>query len=66
MGNSDSLKDPTKLRISLYPLVTIVVVYKGLPHYFIWLLLRVIPATPEVHLSVLTVIVRIDVPAFPQ
>ena len=31
----------------------------------VWLPLRVTPVTPEVHLSVLAVIVRIDAPVFP-
>jgi hypothetical protein len=32
----------------------------------IWLPLRVVPITPEVHLSVMVVIVRIDVSVFPR
>jgi hypothetical protein len=31
----------------------------------VWLLLRVAPVTPEAHLSVLAVIVRIDAAVFP-
>jgi hypothetical protein len=31
----------------------------------VWLPLRVTPVTPEAHLSVLAVIVRIDAPVFP-
>lgn len=32
----------------------------------VWLPLRVTPVTPEVHLSVVTVSVRIDTPVFPS
>jgi hypothetical protein len=31
----------------------------------VWLLPRVVPVTPEVHLSVMVVFVRIDAPVFP-
>jgi len=66
MGNSDSLTDPMKLRSPLYPPVVPGPwdICKGLPCYPVWLPLRVDPDTPGVHLSVLTVIVRIDASAF--
>jgi hypothetical protein len=39
---------------------------QGSPVFIIvWLLLRVTPVTPEVHLSVLVVFVRIDATVFP-
>ena len=39
---------------------------QGSPVFIVvWLLLRVTPVTPEVHLSVLVVIVMIDAPVFP-
>jgi hypothetical protein len=66
MGNSDSLTDPMEFRSPLYPPVIPILldICKGLPCYPVWLPLRVDPATPGVHLSVLAVFVRIDAPAF--
>ena len=66
MSNSDSLADPVKLRF---------LIFTGCPHdghrqgppvfIIVWLPLRVTPVTPEAHLSVVAVIVRIDAPVFP-
>jgi hypothetical protein len=40
---------------------------QGSPAFIIvWLLLRVTPVTPEAHLSVVAVFVRIDAPVFPN
>jgi hypothetical protein len=51
--------------VSLYLPAAIIGVLKGLPCSPAWLLPRVTPATPEACLSVLVVIVRTDIPAFP-
>ena len=63
---------PTPLRtcwnfVSLYPSVAPIHrdIPKGLPCCSVWLPLRVAPATPEAHLSVMAVFVRTSVPAFP-
>ena len=51
--------------VPLYPPVALLLsICKGLPCYPVWLPLRVTPATPEVHLSVLAVFVSIGVSAF--
>ena len=66
MGNSDSLADPVKLRLLISTSCPPVGHRQGPPVFtVVWLLLRVTPVTPEVHLSVLVVIVRIDAPVFP-
>ena len=67
MGNSDSLADPVEFR----PLIS-----TGCPpdghrpgspaFILVWLPLRVTPVTPEVHLSVMVVFVRIDAAVFPN
>jgi len=52
--------------LTLYPPVAVLrSIGKGLPCYLVWLRLRVAPGTPEVHLSVLAVCVRIGAAAFP-
>ena len=51
--------------VSLYLPVAIIGILKGLPCSPVWLPLRVTPATPEACLSVLVVIVRTDIAAFP-
>ena len=66
MSKSDSLADPVKLRF---------LIFIGCPHdghrqgppvfIIVWLPPRVPPVTPEAHLSVMAVIVRIDAPVFP-
>ena len=52
--------------LTLYPPVAVLrSIVKGLPCYLVWLPLRVAPGTPEVHLSVLAVCVKIGAAAFP-
>jgi hypothetical protein len=66
MGNSDSLADPVKLRFLIFTGCPPDGHRQGPPVFIIvWLLLRVTPVTPGVHLSVLVVIVRINAPVFP-
>ena len=67
MSNSDSLTDPIELRLNLISTGLCSSQYlQGSPVFIIiWLPLRVTPVTPEVHLSVLVVFVRIDAPVFP-
>ena len=66
MGKSDSLTDPVELRFLPYiHQLLLCSIDKGLPCYPVWLPLRVAPGTPEVHLSVLAVFVKIDASAFP-
>ena len=66
MGNSDSLADPVKLRFLIFTGCPPDGHRQGPPVFIVvWLPLRVTPVTPEVHLSVLVVIVRIDAPVFP-
>ena len=66
MGNSDSLADPVKLRCLISTGCLPERHRQGSPMFIIvWLPLRVVPVTPEVHLSVTIVIVRIDASAFP-
>jgi hypothetical protein len=66
MGNSESLADPVNFRLLIstgYPPVG----HRSGPPVFIVvrLPLRVTPVTPEAHLSVLAVRVRIDAAVFP-
>src|SRR5512139_2890559 len=66
MGNSDSLANPVKLRLLLSTAYPPDKHRQGPPAFIlVWLPLRVTPVTPEVHLSVVAVSVRIDAPAFP-
>ena len=66
MGKSDSLADPVKLRLLISTSCPPDWHRQGPPVFIlVWLPLRVTPVTPEVHLSVLVVIVRIDAPVFP-
>ena len=66
MGNSEPLADPMELRSPLYPPVAVLFsICKGLPCYPVWLPLRVAPVTPEVHLSVTVVFVKVDASVFP-
>jgi len=66
MGKSDSLADPVKFRFLISTCCPPVGHRQGSPVFIVvWLLLRVTPVTPEVHLSVLVVIVRIDATVFP-
>jgi hypothetical protein len=67
MANSDSLADPAKLRFLISTGCPPVGHRPGPPVFIIvWLLLRVTPVTPEVHLSVLAVRVRIDAAVLPS
>ncbi len=66
MGNSDSLADPVKLRFLISTGCCPEEHRQGSPVFIVvWLPLRVTPVTPEVHLSVMVVFVRIDAPVFP-
>ncbi len=66
MGKSDSLADPVKLRFLISTGCPPDWHRHGPPVFIVvWLPLRVTPVTPEAHLSVLAVIVRIDAPVFP-
>src|SRR5271157_4091502 len=66
MGKSDSLADPVELRFLISTGCLPDGHRQGSPMFILaWLPLRVTPVTPEVHLSVLVVIVRIDAPVFP-
>src|SRR5512135_3820878 len=66
MGNSDSLADPVKFRFLISTSCRFTQHRQGSPAFIlIWLPLRVTPVTPEVHLSVTVVIVKIDASAFP-
>ena len=66
MGNSDSLANPVKFRFLISTGCPTDEHRQGSPAFIIvWLPLRVTPVTPEAHLSVLAVIVRIDAPVFP-
>ena len=66
MGNSDSLADPVKLRFLISTCCPPEELRQGSPVFIVvWLPLRVAPVTPEAHLSVLVVIVRIDATVFP-
>ncbi|MBM4147355.1 MAG: hypothetical protein FJ240_13960 [Nitrospira sp.] len=65
MGNSDSRADPMDLRFLIS--AGCPKGHRNGPPVFIvvWLPLRVTPDIPEVHLSVMAVIVKIDASAFP-
>jgi hypothetical protein len=66
MGKSDSLADPVKLRFLIFTGCPPNEHRQGPPVFIVvWLPLRVTPVTPEAHLSVLAVIVRIDAPVLP-
>ena len=66
MGNSDSLADPVKLRSLISTGGPPDEHRQGSPVFIVvWLPLRVTPVTPEAHLSVVTVFVRIDASVFP-
>jgi len=66
MGNSDSLADPVEFRLLISTGCPPEEHQQGPPVFIIvWLPLRVTPVTPETHLSVLAVIVRIDAAVFP-
>ena len=66
MGKSDSLADPVKLRFLISTRCPPVGHRQGSPVFIlVWLLLRVTPVTPEVHLSGLVVFVKIDAAVFP-
>jgi hypothetical protein len=66
MSNSDSLADPVKFRLLISTGCPPDEHRQGPPVLIlVWLPLRVTPVTPEAHLSVLAVIVRIDAPVFP-
>ena len=66
MSNSDSLIDPVKLRFLISTRCPSVGHRQGSPVFIVaWLPLRVTPVTPEVHLSVLVVFVKIDATVFP-
>ena len=66
MGNSDSLADPVKFRFLISTGCPPNEHRQGSPAFIVvWLPLRVTPVTPEAHLSVMAVFVRIDAPVFP-
>jgi hypothetical protein len=66
MSNSDSLVDPVKFRLLISTGCPPVGHRSGPPVFIVvWLPLRATPVTPEAHLSVLVVIVRIDATVFP-
>ncbi len=66
MGNSDSLADPAEFRSLISTGCPSDGHRLGSPVFIVvWLPLRVTPVTPEAHLSVLAVIVKIDAPVFP-
>ncbi len=66
MGNSDSLADPVKFRFLISTGCPPDEHRQGAPAFIVvWLPLRVTPVTPEAHLPVLAVFVRIDAPVFP-
>ena len=66
MGKSDSLADPVKFRFLISTGCLPARHRQGSPVFIlVWLPLRVTPVTPEVHLSVMVVIVRIDAAVFP-
>ncbi len=67
MGKSDSLADPVEFRRLISTGYCPVQHRQGSPVFIvIWLPLRVTPVTPEVHLSVMVVFVRIDAAVFPN
>ncbi len=66
MDNSDSLADPVKFRLLISTSCPPNEHRQGPPAFIIvWLPLRVTPITPEAHLSVMAVFVRIDALVFP-
>ncbi len=66
MDKSDSLANPVEFRLLISTGCPPDGHRQGSPVFIIvWLPLRVTPVTPEAHLSVLAVIVRIDAPVFP-
>ena len=66
MDNSDSLADPVQFRFLISTGCPPDEHRQGPPVFIVvWLPLRVAPVTPEAHLSVLAVFVRIDAPVFP-
>ncbi|MEN6317814.1 MAG: hypothetical protein ABFD82_03515 [Syntrophaceae bacterium] len=66
MGKSDSLADPVKFRFLISTGCSPVEHRQGSPVLIVvWLPLRATPVTPEAHLSVLVVIVRIDARSSP-
>jgi len=67
MGKSDSLADPVKFRFLISTGCSPEEHRHGSPVFIVvWLPLRVTPVTPEAHLSVMVVLVRIDAPVFPN
>ena len=66
MSNSDSLVDPVEFRLLISTGCPPEEHRQGPPVFIlVWLPLRVTPVTPEAHLSVLVVTVRIDASVFP-
>ena len=66
MSKSDSLADPVKFRLLIFTGCPLPEHRHGPPVFIVvWLPLRVTPVTPEAHLPVLAVFVRIDAPVFP-
>ena len=66
MGNSDSPADPINFRLLISTGCPPNEHRQGSPAFIIvWLPRRVTPVTPEAHLSVPAVSVRIDAPVFP-
>ncbi len=67
MGKSDSRADPVEFRLLISTSCPPDEHRQGSPVFIVaWLPLRVTPVTPEAHLSVLAVIVRIDAAVFPS
>jgi len=67
MSKSDFRADPVKFRLLISTSCPPDEHRHGPPVFIVvWLLLRVTPVTPEAHLSVMAVIVRIDAPVFPS
>ena len=65
MGNSDPLADPVEFRFLISTSCRFTQHRQGSPVFIIiWLPLRATPVTPEVHLSVTVVIVKIDASVF--
>ncbi len=66
MSNSDSLVDPVEFRLLISTSCPPNERQQGSPVFIVvWLPLRVTSVTPEAHLSVLVVTVRIDASVFP-
>jgi len=66
MGNSDSLADRAKFRLLISTRYHLAWHLQGPPMFIVvWLPLRVTLVTPEAHLSVAAVFVKIDAPVFP-